>query len=614
MAKGGARRSNKVRQTALSEETDPYGLNEVDDFAAKNERILLEQSSLNRINNADDEDNLDDEEEEVMADEDSDSNSEEEQEEEEEEDEEEEELDGEKAYREVFGRKLDLGEPVEETQGAMLDEENAWGSTKNEYYGADDLDDDETAKEIEKEALRQQKKHLEELNMDDYMDDDVEEEWVKDAKAFDIAEFKASTKQGTSKVSSKDLLSMDSEARQDYLKSMVPEFGPLCKELSNLSPVLEDLKKMEATQFTNIKIMALSTYLGTISSYLGILLHELNNNDEFVSMKDHAVMEAILTSKEVWRQANDLPMSGNTEQIEDDEQESEAEVDDEIAELDENMLQDLSDGSGEETESGKGNDIDSNENESTDDSDADLDDFAEYVTESRVSKVPNKNTKSKTADDFIESEMADVDAQDKKARRRTLRFYTSKIDQQEQKKTDKFTGDEDIPYKERFFERQQRLLEEARKRGLHDPNGADLDGKDFASDDEAASKNVNDKSTNDYYEQISKQRIQRKESRKEAHNTAVIANREGKLAEMAEIVGTDGKRAINYQILKNKGLTPKRNKDNRNSRVKKRKKYEKAQKKLKSVRAVYSGGQSGAYEGEKTGIKKNLSRSVRFKN
>ena len=59
-------------------------------------------------------------------------------------------------------------------------------------------------------------------------------------------------------------------------------------------------------------------------------------------------------------------------------------------------------------------------------------------------------------------------------------------------------------------------------------------------------------------------------------------------------------------------VTPHRKKEYRNSRVKKRKQYEKAQKKLKSVRQVYDANNRGPYEGEKTGIKKGLSRSVKL--
>ena len=583
----------------------PYGLSEVDDFAAKKEQVLLDNSSMRNRANADD---YSEEEEEVMGISDESSG--------EEEEEEEEELDGEKAYRQVFGRKLDVGQPGEEDdESAMLDNDNAWGSTKNEYYGADEIEDDEDAKEIEKEALRQQKKHLQELTLEDYLDDELDEEWSKDAKQFDIAEFQSSTKQTDTSVSIKDLKTMDPEAKSEYLKTMLPEYMPLCKELSELSSVLDSLKAQTETESAKLKTLALSSYLATISSYFGILFHELQTNEEFTSMRDHPVMETILTSKEVWRQASELP---DTDPVPASEQLQHSDVSDvdaeDIEELDQDMLNDIPVGDDSESEGELLQDEDAEEQDNDDD--ADLDDFEEYVVQSRIAKDNDKSKKTseEAADDFLEAEMNEVDAQEKKARRRTLRFYTSKIDQQSNKKLDKLGGDDDIPYKERLFERQQRLLEEARKRGLHDKNGADLDDNEYNSQDEKAAEDINNESTINYYKQIQKERQQRKDDRHNAHKTAVIAAREGKLAEAIESVGEDGKRAINFQILKNKGLTPKRKKDNRNARVKKRKKYEQAKKKLKSVRAVYSGGQSGAYEGEKTGIKKNLIRSVKFKN
>lgn len=581
---------------------NPYGLSEVDDFAAKKEQVLLDNSSMRDRRPEE----YSEEEEEIMGISDNSSDDEEEEEEEMEE------LDGEKAYRQVFGRKLDIGqEGDEDEESAMLDNDNAWGSTKNEYYGADEIEDDEDAKEIEKEALRQQKKHLQELNMEDYLDDELDEEWSKDAKQFDIAEFQSSTKQTDASVSVKDLKTMDPEAKSEYLKTMFPEYMPLCKELSDLSSVLESLKANEETESAKLKTLALSSYLATISSYFGILFHELKTNEEFTSMRDHPVMETILTSKEVWRQANELPDVDPVPMSEQLQGSDASDVDVEnIEELDQDMLNDIPAGEISSSEEESQNSEDGEQDE------ADLDDFEEYVVQSRITKDNNKSKKTseEAADDFLEAEMNEVDAQEKKSRRRTLRFYTSKIDQQSNKKLDKLGGDDDIPYKERLFERQQRLLEEARKRGLHDKNGADLDDNDYNSQDEKTAENINNEGTINYYKQIQKERAQRKDDRHNAHKTAVIAAREGKLAEAIEAVGDNGKRAINFQILKNKGLTPKRKKDNRNARVKKRKKYEQAKKKLKSVRAVYSGGQSGAYEGEKTGIKKNLIRSVKFKN
>ncbi|CAI4057944.1 hypothetical protein N7582_000972 [Saccharomyces uvarum] len=602
------KRSNRSKAPNSRDETDPYGLNEVDDFASKREKVLLGNSTLagGATNNDDDPLLEDEEEEEVLAMDDADESSDDEEEEEEEE-----KLDGAEAYKKIFGRNLETDQPLEEDEEhGMLDNENAWGSTKGEYYGADDLDDEEAAKEIEKEALRQQKKHLEELNMNDYLDEAEEEEWVKNAKEFDMGEFKSSTKQPETKVSIKDILNMDGEARDNYLKTMFPEFAPLSKEFTALAPKLEELKKSEENEFSKLKVIALGSYLGTISCYYSIMLHELHNNEDFTSMKGHPVMEKILTTKEIWRQASELPSDFDMIEGEGSESEETSNIE-AFNEEKLNALEGDEDSSVEESEQEQNKD--GEEDISDDEDDVDIDDFEEYVAQSRVTSKPKASATSE-ADDFVESEIADVDAQDKKARRRTLRFYTSKIDQQENKKIDRFKGDDDIPYKERLYERQQRLLEEARKRGVHDNNGADLDDKEYGPEDEAVSKSINTQGENDYYQQVQRGKQEKRTSRKQAHKNAVIAAREGKLAELAENVAGDGKRAINYQILKNKGLTPRRNKDNRNSRVKKRKKYQKAQKKLKSVRAVYSGGQSGVYEGEKTGIKKGLTRSVKFKN
>jgi U3 small nucleolar RNA-associated protein 3 len=69
---------------------------------------------------------------------------------------------------------------------------------------------------------------------------------------------------------------------------------------------------------------------------------------------------------------------------------------------------------------------------------------------------------------------------------------------------------------------------------------------------------------------------------------------------------SDGPRGLTTAILKNRGLTPHRSKSVRNPRVKKRMRFEKAKKKLSSQKATYKGGigESGRYDGEKTGISK----------
>lgn len=73
-------------------------------------------------------------------------------------------------------------------------------------------------------------------------------------------------------------------------------------------------------------------------------------------------------------------------------------------------------------------------------------------------------------------------------------------------------------------------------------------------------------------------------------------------------------RPASYNIVKNKGLTPSRSKEQRNPRVKQRNRYEKAVKKLSSARGGrLSSDTSKPYAGETTGIRTNLTKSVRFK-
>lgn len=75
------------------------------------------------------------------------------------------------------------------------------------------------------------------------------------------------------------------------------------------------------------------------------------------------------------------------------------------------------------------------------------------------------------------------------------------------------------------------------------------------------------------------------------------------------------RRPADYAILKNKGLTPHRPKDVRNPRVHNRNRFERAEKRLGSFKPVARGGKAAGtkkYSGEGSGIRTNLSRSVRF--
>lgn len=560
---------------------------EIDKFNANQEKILLEEAGNYGRNPESDESS----EEEVLGIDEEDSD--------------------EENLRKEDDDELDESGEEEELEEDSDDEKN-WGGRKN-YYGGED---DEDVKMMTEEAMKQQKKHLQDLAMDDFVDEELMEDWKKKSEDAskehldEISVLKATDKGGLDTLSKKEKLKL--------LNQQFPEFVPLLGELQSLSVTLKSLesKKFEVAE---VKRIALSAYLGSISSYFAIFMDSMKNDDGFNSMKENPVMESILSAKEVWRQANELSddVVEHTVQVHGD---SEAEMDvaeDWEAEM-EDMERSAEEHSDEESE-------EEGEEESEEDEEEEQVSSRDTLPDITVKRTKAKG-KSAAYGDFQESSTAhDVDLEDKTRRKKTLRFYTSRIDQAATKNSnaERFSGDLDLPYRERLFERQQRLVEEARKRGLAEKDvlGGDDDDNDF--NDDAAFGNSghdmgedvhsgNDDGEDDYYNSIKQTKSNTKLARKQAHDDAVKAAKEGKLAELQESVGDDGKRAVNFQILKNKGLTPHRNKDNRNSRVKKRKKYEKAQKKLKSVRQVYDDNNRGPYAGEKTGIKKGISRSVKL--
>ncbi|XP_006622787.2 something about silencing protein 10 [Apis dorsata] len=78
------------------------------------------------------------------------------------------------------------------------------------------------------------------------------------------------------------------------------------------------------------------------------------------------------------------------------------------------------------------------------------------------------------------------------------------------------------------------------------------------------------------------------------------------------IIDDEGKRAITYQIAKNKGLMPHRKKEQRNPRVKHRNKYRKAKIRRKgAIREVRK--EVTRYAGEISGIKASVKKSIKLK-
>lgn len=508
--------------------------------------------------------------------------------------------------------------------GEGEEDEEGWGHRRSNYYGADRLENDDDKQEEEAEAMRLQKKHLSEMKATDFYEEDDFKVWESSAKQLEAGAGADDAQVVLENLPTQDAADLSVKERTKLLETVYPEAKPLAEELVSLLPQLESLKEFAKSsdtpedQLSSLKFTSLSAYLGTINAYFALLIHNISGSK--INLREHPVMEGILKGREVWRSVNGMAAGSEEEASDVDMSESE---DDEIFNTEalvtsaknasvKRKRAEVDDLEEEEDESEA---ISDNESEvlAEPESDSDLDISVPVVVKS---KKEERRNKSKSTSDYGEStEISTADQADKAARKRNLRYYTSKIDQQSAKVAEKLAGDSDLPYKERRFERQQRLNEEARRRGGQGGDEADnFDSGDDENDGNSTAKQVRAGFTDDYYNMVSSGSKQKKEDRKDAHASAVKAAKEGTLADLQQSgeIGENGKRAINFQILKNKGLTgTSSNKDSRNSRVKKRKKYDQAQKKLSSVRRVYKQPTS-AYGGEETGIKKNIVRSVKF--
>ncbi|KAH9985537.1 Sas10 C-terminal domain-containing protein [Russula vinacea] len=213
--------------------------------------------------------------------------------------------------------------------------------------------------------------------------------------------------------------------------------------------------------------------------------------------------------------------------------------------------------------------------------------------------------------------LGNADAADKKARRHTLRFHTSKIESASARRQGarlSLGGDDDVPYRERRKEKEARVQREAAQAGKRGQGGDDLDDTEPESlaraiakasvgeDDDSAEEGMDG-----YYSLVQRQKREQKESRKLAYEAAKATIGE----EVDE--DTEGPRSLTRAILKNRGLTPRRSKSVRNPRVKKRQKFAKAKKVIASQKPVFKPGTGDStwYGGERSGIS-TVVKSVRF--
>lgn len=246
--------------------------------------------------------------------------------------------------------------------------------------------------------------------------------------------------------------------------------------------------------------------------------------------------------------------------------------------------------------------------------------------------------------ELVAADLTTADQMDKSIRQHSLRFHvnraskgiTSVLNNNPTAATKKnASGDMDLPYKlpadrlganhgldSKGAKERQRLADNFGDEDDEDMNYFGGGNKDNDLDEEFGeldmsktrkrSRNDEEMDGEEYYESL-KSKQTAKRAAKEASKAAVKAAKFDTTWYDENDLTEKTKRAAGYHILKNRGLVAQRKKEDRNPRVKRRLKFEKAVKKLSSFKRVVKDKSSlGAYAGELTGIKTNLTRSVRF--
>ncbi|KXX73150.1 Something about silencing protein 10 [Madurella mycetomatis] len=518
----------------------------------------------------------------------------------------------------------DASEGEEQAGGEEEGDEGWWGSSK-EYYNADNIETEADALEEEAEARRLQAKKLAKMEEADFAFD--ESEWLVPKEQ--TAEDEEVVTEVLKEVEVTE--DMGPEERQKLLQARYPEFDYLVDEFRELRPLLvtlqQDAEGKPSNSLEVVKSWLLGCYVASLASYFAILTSPSRDGDGLVAtlspseLRDHEVMETLVECREAWLKVKQLKPTkaapSSTGMLSPPEEEDLKMLD--AAPLPTKKAKEKLSKAGIKASKKRAAEV-AKKAKAVEQSLVDLSTLLKSTKKaSKAAMAPTASAKVDVDDnrsDFGEEEALDARTAAEKARRKkSLKFYTSQIVQKANRRAGAGRdagGDMDIPYRERLRDRQARLNAEAERRGKKGSKfGADLGGDDSDGDDAAVAKQVRGEE-DEYYDMVA-QKAQKKRADKAARYEALAQARKGDRVVETEQLGPDGKRQITYQIQKNKGLTPNRKKEVRNPRVKKRMKFEEKQKKLRSVKAVYKGGEGpGGYQGETSGIKTGLIKSVKL--
>lgn len=567
-----------------------------DEFHLNRDTLMLDDGPGSKRRRKDDDIELSDEE--ILAYDESDSD-----------DEEETPVKSKKAKRGTNDASSDEEAEGEEGEG----DQGWWGSSKKEYYDADNIETEADALEEEAEAKRLQDKKLSKMVEEDFVFDG--DEWLAEGEPQDGEEDELVTEVLKDIEITDD---MGPDERYRMLKTRYPEFEHLVSELEKQQPILETLKSQAngkpAKSLEAVRYWVLGCYVATLASYFAILTSPARDAsktqktlDSF-ELRDHEIMQTLLECREAWRKLKDLK-SLNTSPEEYDamlEEAQEVQDKEEKKKLKNKKSKKNEQAAAEKKAKRKA------EAQAVEATVADLYNLPLTITKKTGSA---KITDADSDSDFGEETALDArTAEEKAARKKSLKFYTAQIAQKANKRASAGRdagGDADLPYRERLKDRQARLMREAERRGTKaSKRGADLGDESDEEDKAEVAAMRNDE--DEYYDMVAHKSKVAKDEKAARYAAYAAAGKADRVAPIEE-VGEDGKRKISYMIEKNKGLAPKRKKEVRNPRVKKRMQYEAKQKKLSSMKPIWKGGEpKGGYKGELSGINTGVIKSVKL--
>ncbi|RID70174.1 hypothetical protein BRARA_C02216 [Brassica rapa] len=535
------------------------------------------------------------------------------------------------------------------------DEENkrvTWGSRKNAYMNADNVDfenlssDDEDLKLEEDEVLRMRAEQTGSITAADAgLEDDSEEEEESD-RELTMEEISVKGKNGTKSVTDKkekdvevikkDINSLSKEEQMDVVYSSAPEIVGLLSELNDaveelenkINPVMSKLKEEGVSltggaRYLEVKQILLLAYCQSITFYFLL-------KSEGQPIRDHPVLARLVDikalldkikeldgelppgfeeslarmQKVVKEDATSSPVSASEVKITQDTVEpvkintSKADTkkkgekrkhkNDQVDIQSEEMLKLRAALEGKLRSNGV---------------------FGSTVSKPDKSQKRQKlaNRKLETFDDFVDD--ADNSTRDVPADKLTKLVSTKR-------KPKTVSGDDDLPQRDDIGERRRKFeLKVLAGAGVKSEEDGKNESEVFGSDDD------NDKDEDDDNDMVDSD--SESEGEDEFYKQ-VKQNKQAKRAAKAEIYSrepssisfepetVDGKRVVSKTILSNRGLTRHRNKDKKNPRKNYRDKYtDKVKRRKGQVREIRK--PTGSYGGEGSGINPNISRSVRIK-